>query len=154
MCRSIVPETEDGVTQIIYYQAGVGTEDSWWDHIYGGGTGAGLSENIREAYAFLTANYLPGDEIFLLGFSRGAFTARSIASMIASIGLLTQRGMTDFYEIFEDWENQAVPGWVSRWTDRPFPNRPNINHPDYKTELDRVGVGCRSVGGFWLTVTS
>ena len=140
ICRAILPESEDGIPQITYYQAGVGTEDSLWDHLYGGGTGAGLSENIREAYAFLSANYLPGDEIFLLGFSRGAFTARSIASMICSVGILTHRGMADFYEIFEDWENQAVPGWVSKWTDRPFPNRPNITNPEYQIELDRVSL--------------
>ena len=79
ICRALLPESEEGVQQVIYYQAGIGTESTFWNHVVGGGTGAGLSENIREAYAFLATNYEIGDEIILLGFSRGAFTARSIA---------------------------------------------------------------------------
>lgn len=50
---------------------------------------------------------MDGDDIILTGFSRGAFTARSIADLIASIGLLTTGGMTWFYSIFEDYENMA-----------------------------------------------
>lgn len=122
----------------MYYQAGVGTDESWWDHVYGGGTGAGLSENIREAYSFLTMNYTPGDEIFLIGFSRGAFTARSIAGLISCVGLLTAKGMADFYEVFNDWENQAVPNFKSKFLDRPFPNRPNVADSTYGQELSRV----------------
>jgi uncharacterized protein (DUF2235 family) len=62
--------------QLIYYQAGVGSTGGELAQIVGGATGAGLAENIREAYAFIASNYVPGDELFLLGFSRGAFTAR------------------------------------------------------------------------------
>lgn len=50
---------------------------------------------------------MDGDDIILTGFSRGAFTARSIADLIASIGLLTTEGMAWFYSIFEDYENMA-----------------------------------------------
>lgn len=142
ICRALLPESPDGVHQITYYQAGVGTEGSWWDYIYGGGTGAGLSENIREAYGFLARNYLPGDEIYLLGFSRGAFTARSIAAMISSIGLLTPKGMDDFYQIFKDWENQADTGYVSKFPNRPFPNRPNVTDPEYPAQLAKVRKEC------------
>lgn len=66
-----------------------------------------LVKDIREAYSFICANYVDGDSIILTGFSRGAFTARSIADLIASIGLLTTNGMTWFYSIFEDYENMA-----------------------------------------------
>lgn len=48
---------------------------------------------VREAYSFLAANYCSGDEIILIGFSRGAFTARSVAGLIKDIGLLTREGM-------------------------------------------------------------
>ena len=138
ICRAIRRESDDGITQVIYYQAGVGTDEYWWDRIYGGGTGAGLSENIREAYSFLAMNYLPGDEIFLLGFSRGAFTARSIGAMISCVGLLTPKGMADFYQVFDDWENQAKPGFKTRFHDRPFRNRPCVTNPAYAAELNRV----------------
>lgn len=156
ICRALRPVSDDRHSQIVYYQAGVGTEENWFDQIYGGGTGAGLSENIREAYAFLAANYLPGDEIFLIGFSRGAFTARSIAAMISHVGLLTIEGMVEFYAIFKDWEHQADAGYKSRWPDRPFPNKPSVADHTYGEELQRRGltrldITIRAIG-VWDTV--
>jgi hypothetical protein len=125
--------TGDYLPQLKYYQAGVGTGVGIWDHLVGGGTGLGLSEHIREAYAFIANNYCERsssnpepDEIFLLGFSRGAFTARSIAGFIGYVGLLTRKGMDNFHEIFQDYENANVPGWVSPFPDRPFPNKPKM----------------------------
>ena len=61
-------------------------------------------QDIREAYNFVCTNYVDGDAIVLVGFSRGAFTARSVADMISSIGLLTPAGMANFYAIFSDYE--------------------------------------------------
>lgn len=52
ICRALKPETEDGIQQIIYYQAGLASQGSFWSYV-GGFVGAGVSENIREAYAFL-----------------------------------------------------------------------------------------------------
>ncbi len=80
--------TSDGGTpQIIYYDQGVGV-GNWLDRLRGGAFGEGLEANIHDAYRFLVANYQPRDEIFLFGFSRGAFTARSIAGMIRKCGIL------------------------------------------------------------------
>ncbi|KAL8762877.1 MAG: hypothetical protein Q9184_001173 [Pyrenodesmia sp. 2 TL-2023] len=156
ICRAVRPVSHDGHAQIIYYQAGVGTGENFFDQIYGGGTGAGLSENIREAYAFLATNYLPDDEIFLVGFSRGAFTARSIAAMISSVGLLTVEGMAEFYAIFKDWEHQVDVKYESQWPDRPFPNKPRVTDPSYGKELQRRGmtrldIRIRAIG-VWDTV--
>lgn len=111
----MLPE-KDGVQQIVYYQAGVGSRSiSFLDHFIAGVTGQGLSENIRESYSFLVNNYddTKGmeDEIFLLGFSRGAYTARSIGGMLGAIGLLTKKGMSHFYEIFADYENAGVKSY-------------------------------------------
>jgi uncharacterized protein (DUF2235 family) len=53
-----------------------------------GGTGAGLDDNVLDTYQFIADNYLAGDEIFLFGFSRGAFTVRVLAAFIINIGLL------------------------------------------------------------------
>lgn len=66
-----------------------------------------MLKDIREAYNFICVNHVDGDDIVLIGFSRGAFTARSIADLIASIGLLNVEGMAYFYSIFEDYENIA-----------------------------------------------
>ena len=94
---SINRKTLDGTAQVIYYDEGVGTGKfdtsqfigraaSLIDKIIGGGWGWGLTENIREAYRFLIFNYDPGDEIFVFGFSRGAFTARSFIGLVRYVG--------------------------------------------------------------------
>lgn len=85
----------DGTEQIIYYDQGVGTGDVE-DKLLGGATGAGLEQNIHDAYIFLMANYEPGDEIYIFGFSRGAFTARSIGGMIHKCGII-QREFVEQY---------------------------------------------------------
>jgi len=85
-------------------------------------------------------NYEPGDEIFLTGFSRGAFTARSVAGLIASMGLLTRAGLVEFYPIFRDWENQLDDGYVSRWPDKPYPKHPKFLDPRYVVELEKVSI--------------
>ena len=121
--------------QTIYYQAGVGTGAGLYQKVVGGATGEGLSEHIREAYSFLCNNYANGDEIFILGFSRGAFTARSVASLVRAVGLLTNRGLTYFYPIFEDWENQGKSGWTTSFPEEPWPNRPALHTPEYQRKL-------------------
>ncbi|KAK0609769.1 hypothetical protein B0T17DRAFT_501294 [Bombardia bombarda] len=99
----------DGTSQIINYHAGVGTANSI-DQFTGGAFGMGLDRDIREVYNFICTNYVDGDDIILIGFSRGAFTARSTADMIASIGLLTPEGFDHFYTIFDDYENIGNTG--------------------------------------------
>lgn len=89
----------------------MGSSDNIWDQITGGAMGFGLDEHIREAYAFIAQNYVEGDQIILTGFSRGAFTARSLAGLIDTVGLLTRTGMAHFYRIFKDYENMNIPGW-------------------------------------------
>jgi uncharacterized protein (DUF2235 family) len=113
-----MPEGTDRHPQVVYYQAGVGSS-SWssYDQLFGGGLAYGLSENVREAYSFLVDNFLYDeaddirDKIFLIGFSRGAFTARSIGGMVASIGLLEKQALDYFYYIFEDFENVGLAGY-------------------------------------------
>lgn len=97
----------DGTPQIINYMAGVGTGTGTLDHLTGGAFGMGLDQDIRQVYNFICTNYVDGDSIILIGFSRGAFTARSVADMIGSIGLLTPEGLDRFYTIFNDYENMG-----------------------------------------------
>ncbi|MCD2188830.1 DUF2235 domain-containing protein [Actinomycetospora soli] len=75
-----------GVEQVVSYDPGVGTGVG--DRVRGGVFGFGLSRNVREAYRFLAENVDDGDEIHLVGFSRGAFTVRSVAGLIENCGLL------------------------------------------------------------------
>lgn len=139
ICRAIRSKADGGnVSQIVYYQAGVGTGASLWDRVAGGGAGFGLSENCREAYAFLANNYTHGDDIVLMGFSRGAFTARSIAGLIGCIGLLTKKGLASFYQVFKDYENSRNPKYVPEYPDDPFENRPCFTDAAYAKELEVV----------------
>jgi uncharacterized protein (DUF2235 family) len=82
----------DGYEYIVYYDKGVGT--GFMDRIKGGVTGVGLDKNIREAYRFLSNWYRPGDEIYVFGFSRGAYTARSLCGYVQAIGLLRREACT------------------------------------------------------------
>jgi uncharacterized protein (DUF2235 family) len=53
ICRALEPRSKDGIEQIVYYQAGVGSANNWYSFFLGGYLGEGISENIREAYGFL-----------------------------------------------------------------------------------------------------
>ena len=70
-----------------YYHPGVGTDGGFVDHLMGGGMGAGLAANIKSAYAWLARYHTDGDSIHLFGFSRGAYTVRSLAGMLRACGL-------------------------------------------------------------------
>ena len=89
VCRiyeSIKDKSVDGSAQIKWYDEGVGSK--WYDRYLGGGIGAGLEINIIQGYEFLAQNYQEGDEVYVLGFSRGAYTARSLVGMIRNCGLI------------------------------------------------------------------
>lgn len=111
--RATLPVTKDGMSQVTYYQAGVGSSYDFFDVYLGGATGDGLDEHVREAYAFIVQNYVEGDELILLGFSRGAYTARSLAGLIEKIGLLTRSGMAHFYRIFKDYQNMNITDYTN-----------------------------------------
>jgi len=85
----IDPSPAGGAEQRVYYDAGVGT-GGVLDRILGGAFGRGLSANTLAAYRFLSQFYHPGDNIYVFGFSRGAFTARSLCGFLSASGLLTE----------------------------------------------------------------
>lgn len=87
LSRAITPVSANGVSQVVFYDTGVGTQN-FVDKLVGGATGVGLSENIIQCYRFLVNNYQDGDQVFLFGFSRGAYTVRSLGGLISKIGLL------------------------------------------------------------------
>ncbi|NQT11445.1 MAG: DUF2235 domain-containing protein [Planctomycetes bacterium] len=93
--NAVAEEDPQGVDQLKYYHPGVGTEGNWWENVKGGAAGIGLSKNIMSGYRWLCAVYQPGDQMFLFGFSRGAYSVRSLAGMIGSCGLLDLSGLAD-----------------------------------------------------------
>ena len=87
MKQGLVSTGKDDAEQPCFYDAGVGTH--WYDRLTGGAFGRGLSTNIRQGYQWLSRTHAAGDEIFVMGFSRGAYTARSLVGLIRKCGLLT-----------------------------------------------------------------
>jgi len=89
VCRfyeSVKDQAADGTKQLKWYDEGVGSK--WYDRFVGGAIGAGLEINIVQGYEFLAKQYEDGDEVYVLGFSRGAYTARSLVGMIRNCGLI------------------------------------------------------------------
>ena len=86
-----------------FYDPGVGVHALDW--LSGGMFGFGLSKNIRDGYGWLAENFRPGDELFLFGFSRGAYTARSLAGLIRKCGILrvADKGLIQqAYDLYRD----------------------------------------------------
>jgi uncharacterized protein (DUF2235 family) len=74
--------------QLAFYDDGVGTENLKWLRIFAGATGYGLSRNVKQLYREVCRVYEPGDAIYLFGFSRGAFTVRTLSGLIGDCGLI------------------------------------------------------------------
>ncbi len=97
LCELLAPDTQN---QLLHYDPGVGNSGTFpgatwterikqkWERLSSLAFGSGIYDNIAEAYRFLMRNWQPGDDIFLFGFSRGAFTARSLGGLINTFGIL------------------------------------------------------------------
>lgn len=101
---------DDGASQIVEYDAGVGSK--WYDKSTGGAFGAGLSRNVRQAYRFLLDHYEPGVEIYLFGFSRGAYTVRSLSGFIQLVGQLANK--SDVHKAYINYRLQNESNEDSR----------------------------------------
>lgn len=82
------PKTSNEPGQVACYDDGVGTENFKPLAYLGLAVGVGLAKNVKDLYTFLCRNYSEGDNIFMFGFSRGAFTVRVLAGMIVRCGLI------------------------------------------------------------------
>jgi uncharacterized protein (DUF2235 family) len=91
--------------QLLYYEPGVGTTPD--EHLTGGAFGRGLSRNLCNCYRFLAEHYVPGDQLFLFGFSRGAYTARSLGGMIRNCGILRAENSDQVDEAFAFYRDRT-----------------------------------------------
>ena len=92
-------------SQLKFYGQGIGTGFSISDHIFGGSFGLGIDNSIQDAYKFLMWSYEPGDEIFLFGFSRGAYTVRSLVGLINNCGIMKPEYLhlvNEAYHLYRD----------------------------------------------------
>ncbi|KAI0387573.1 hypothetical protein F5Y04DRAFT_240533 [Hypomontagnella monticulosa] len=109
LARCLDAKASDNYLQIVYYDSGVGNATSSLAQIVDGATGRGISAKIRNAYSFVSHNFNfdhQGDEIFLIGFSRGAFAVQCLASFISQTGLFRRQHLYYLRGMFALWKNQ------------------------------------------------
>ena len=104
LSRAILPLDSKGKSQIVFYDEGVGT--GWGQRFVGGITGKGLSDNVLDGYRFLSHNYSTGDEIYLFGFSRGAYTSRSLSGFIALAGIVDKKDVFYLEQLYELYKQE------------------------------------------------
>jgi uncharacterized protein (DUF2235 family) len=121
--------------QIFIYSAGVGTSNMS-SRIIAGATGEGLSGIILQAYTNLASNYVPGDKIYIFGFSRGAFAARVLSGLINHAGLLMAHNL----DALED-----------AWMDFTDKDNAKTNYFDRKASVAHIDVPIEFLG-VWDTV--
>ena len=161
-------EVDAGETlQVAKYMHGVGDSKNPVLKVLGGVLGAGVIGRIIRGYTFISRYYEPGDSIHIVGFSRGAYTARALAGMIAAVGLLNNKaydpnnktkaylmgleawmkckgvvftGKHDLASRLTDWTH-AIGGAIARLTTQGQ----RLHHP--RARQVRGGVGHRGVDG-------
>jgi uncharacterized protein (DUF2235 family) len=133
-----------GNEQASYYEVGVGTKR--FDRFRGGAFGDGLDANLRNAYQWLMSVYEEGDVIYLFGFSRGAYTARSLAGLINKCGLLLPGASFSVPQIFDRYKQgdnaeplyKLRPDWIprSQWTAEDV----SLVEQSRRVEIEFIGV--------------
>lgn len=134
LALAVAREDSRGTAQLLHYQPGVGTRRR--ERIRGGALGFGLSRNVRECYRFLVETYEPGDELYLFGFSRGAYTARSTVGLVRNCGILrAEHGdrIGDAYRLYRARAKRTEPNAIEAQVFRRM-----HSHPD--ADIQFVGV--------------
>lgn len=121
----------------IYYEPGLQWQD--WRSTGAVASGRGINRQIRRAYGYLASRYRPGDRIFLMGYSRGAYAVRSLAGIIDMVGLLRAEEATErnIRDVYRHYENDPASSAARAFAD-------NKCHGD--VDIDMIGV--------WDTVKS
>lgn len=101
LAQALKSRTTTGKLVLAFYDSGIGTSGWTVDTVLGGAFGLGIDAKIKDLYTYLVMNYEPGDEICLFGFSRGAYTVRSLAGMISEVGLLSREEIQNVDEAYE-----------------------------------------------------
>ncbi|MEU8695035.1 DUF2235 domain-containing protein [Streptomyces sp. NPDC048665] len=148
LALSVRPGPTAGEDQLVYYHSGVGTQ--WSDHLRGGAFGIGLSRNIIDAYRFLVEAYEPGDELFLFGFSRGAFTVRSLAGLVRNSGIVRRdqaNRIKAAWALYRD-RIEKPTGVASTLFRRSFAHEPEIHFIGVWDTVGALGIPVPDSG--WL----
>jgi uncharacterized protein (DUF2235 family) len=113
VARAIQPRSAAGIDQVVFYHDGIGTRGPM-DKMTGGAFGHGIEENIRNLYRAIVYNYMSGDELYFFGFSRGAFTVRSLVGFMNLVGIVEKDDdyhVPDIYGCYEKGHRPGSPEW-------------------------------------------
>jgi len=105
LARAISPESKDGVDQVVFYDWGLG---SYNDKFSAGTFGKGINKNIKDSYRFIVQNYALGDELYFFGFSRGAYTVRSLSGFLNNCGILRNAHANRINQAFEMYKSPDI----------------------------------------------
>jgi uncharacterized protein (DUF2235 family) len=114
VARAVLPRAANGVDQIVFYHDGVGTSGGL-DKYTGGAFGDGIEDNVRNLYRIILYNYAAGDELYFFGFSRGAFTVRTLAGFMNFVGLIEKDDdyyLPEIYGCYEKGKRAGSPEWT------------------------------------------
>ncbi|ETS88004.1 hypothetical protein PFICI_01832 [Pestalotiopsis fici W106-1] len=141
--RTGIDKNGDTVEQIVLYHPGLGTGDLPFQAAIYGGLGWGLDNDVCQIYDFISNNYdrNAGDELFFFGFSRGAFTARSVAGLVTDIGILSPVNMKYFPAMWREYRRNT--------SGQPFSKTKWFR--DHKSQLDFTDIKIKVIG-VWDTV--
>lgn len=134
LARGVAPGGADKSEQVVFYDWGIGTEG---DRITGGATGAGIDKNIMDCYRFIVHNYDEDDQLFLFGFSRGAYTVRSLAGFIRNCGLIRREHAARIPEAYELYRQRGKGSTPGAEQSRAFRKRYAVSD---LTEIEFLGV--------------
>lgn len=137
--KSYIVDTQ--TVQIAKYINGVGNSSVKLNRILGGAFGFGLIERIARGYTFISRNYVEGDKIFIVGFSRGAYTARALAGLIANKGLLARK--------FNQGEAESYDMAIRAW----YNYRNGIQQTTYRNNFQNLLTAFTSIKNFLLQNT-
>ena len=138
LSRAIRPISK-GISQQVFYDWGLG---SYYDPAIGGATGTGINKNIKDSFRYIVQNYHPGDEIFLFGFSRGAYTVRSLCGMINNCGILKRADANLIEKAFNLYKKSGAvnaPNGINSENFRKLHSHGNPKSPKSRT-VKFVGV--------------
>ena len=155
MARAVRTKTETPQPpQIVYYDTGVGT-GGIFDRFIGGLTGHGISENIQTAYRWLIDNFQQDDRMYLFGFSRGAYSVRSLAGLIGICGIpqsgegssaeVVQQG----FAIYRDKHLTRRKQKASLFAERTHATRAHVHFIGVWDTVGALGVPTRGPLGWW-----
>ncbi len=148
VARAIKPEDNKGVQQVVFYDWGVG---SYYAETRGGISGLGMEKNIQDGYRFIVQNFDPGDEIYMFGYSRGAYTIRALAGMLNKCGILKKSNAAlipdafDFYKVKKHKPSSAAAGQWRKKHSVGGTGRGEVNYVGVWDTVGALGIPTRSL---------